>query len=38
MNLAGFDLSKVYKKNILSLVDVSKPLITVISAVGSRQA
>ena len=38
MNLAGFDLSKVYKKNILCLVDVSKPSITVISAVGSRQA
>ena len=38
MNLAGFHLSKVHKKNILCLVDVSKPLKTAMSAVGSRQA
>ena len=34
MNLAGFDLPKVYKKNILCLVAVSKPLIIVISAIS----
>ena len=37
MNLAGFHLPKVHKKNIRCLVDVSKPLITVMSAVGSRE-